>query len=315
MALYPIRRPTLGLQISSHTMTLVEVRRDWRRGGHGWHLKACRRIDLPEGVIRLSSTELNLLDVQAVTHQLKGLLEGRRRCVAVSLPDHCARIALFDFDTLPQKPAEVEAILRWRFQNDLNLAVGKSRMQYRVFRTATGAAKAEKPTVRILVAAVREEIVSQYEQLCEAAGVMPVSIGLSSLALIESCRPVMTSHPAEALFLHATDDGFTFMAFRQSCPVFLRTKALPGDQTEEILATLQYYADRGNGAASAAEQAAHHALYLVKQQTWQPPAGLGDFLPLKVITLDWDSVHVTRRVSPEPLPLCGLPALAAVLAV
>lgn len=314
MTLYPIRRPRLGVHIDPQALTVVEVGRDWHRGGYGLRLNDCRQLTLPTGLLRLSSTEPNILDMQAMTNHLVEALGRRgRRCLTLSLPDHCARIALFDFETLPQKPSEIDGLLRWRLQKDLNMPAGQTRMQYRVFRPASGAGKVENQLIRVLVAAVREDIVSQYEQLCEAVGAIPVSIGLSSLALLGWWRSLMTDHPTEALFLHATDCGFTFMAFREGCPAFLRSKGLPVEPTEEILATLHYYADRDAGRVPIQDQASP-PLYMVKEQDWEIPPDSVDLPPLKLINLGWHSVRVARRSLPEHLPFSGLPALATLLA-
>ncbi len=337
--LFPIRRPTVGLYVGSHALTVVEIGRDWRRGGKGRVLRQCRQIDLAPGLIRPSSIEANIVDLPAMTQHLKVALGNPDgRAVALSLPDHCARMALFDFETLPKKAEEVEALLRWRFQKDLNLTIGQARMQFRVFRPKGGAVKTGNSGVKVLVAAVREDIVAQYEMWCEAAGAIPMAIGLSSLAVVDMCRTMMTADRTEALFLHASETGFTFIAFRHGCPVFIRIKAMADDQagteptsetpvvdetvavsedplTQEILATLHYYADRDAGVASESEHAVH-PIYVVTDQDWQAPALLGDFLPLKVVRIDWQAVRASCavKVESQPQPVTGLSALAAILA-
>jgi len=352
MVFFPIRRPCIGLHVGPRALTLAEIGRDWRRGGRGWRLRRVQRCEVPPGLVRLSFAEKNILDVPALAGHVRGLLGNRKgHCVALSLPDECARIALFDFENLPQKPAQVDSLLRWRFQKDLSVAVGNARMPYRVFHPRPAAGQPPTKVVKVLAAAVREEIVSQYEQMCEDAGVIPAAIGLSSLALLDSCRAAMRTSSDNALFLHLTDSGFAFVAFQQGCPTFFRIKALhpdslptaggpdpaanqdaPGFSAEqlvqEVIATLYFYADRYvrtvNGSGLSASP-----LYLVKGQERLDPAvedpgkdlgarllsgSVPDSLNLNLITLDWNALSVARSRPEDPLPGSGLPALAALLA-
>lgn len=340
MRLFPIRRPALGLHIGARALTVAEVGRDWRQGGYGCRLHRVQRWQVPAGLLRMSPTEKNVLDVPGLAVYVRGLL-GRRqgRCVALSLPDHCARIALFDFETLPQKPAQVDTLLRWRFQKDLSLPVGDARMPYRVFHPKPVPGQPPVKSVRVFAAAVREEIVSQYEQMCEAAGAIPVSIGLSSLALLDAFRAAMSSSGGNALFLHFTDTGFTFAAFQQGCPVFFRLKALyaepppsPGALGErlvqEVSATLHFYGERYLGSPDRLGAAAG-PLYVVKGHEGLDPVleesgrDLAQFLlggadaeplDLNVVPLDWQALRVHCNRLAQPLPGSGMSAVATLLA-
>jgi len=355
MGLFPIRRPTVGIDISARALTLVEVSREWRKAGRGWRLRQCTRQEVSEGVLNPSATEPNIANLTIMTSHLRGLLKDHMgSCVAVSLPDQCARLALFDFETLPHKATEVEALLRFRFQKDLGIPLGDARITYRVFRPKSDANR----TVRVLVAAVRQEIVGQYEQLCEQVGVVPVAVGLSSFLLFDACTAAMTTSARDALFLHVGEQSLAFLAFQQGCPIFLRVKSLPhhvlqmpdgqvGDGgaentgsakeapiIQEILATLHYYADRYLGQPDEGGPRPC-PLYLVKaygdyrngrQDTngeddpLGPAAGevlsaaLTDQVQLKLMMLDWNVLRVSNGSTRGPLARSGLSAIAAMLA-
>ena len=353
MGLFPIRRPTVGIDISARALTLVEVSREWRKAGRGWRLRQCTRQEVSEGVLHPSATEPNIANLTILTSNLKGLLKDHAgSCVAVSLPDQCARLALFDFETLPHNQTEVEALLRFRFQKDLGIPLGDARISYRVFRP-----KELNRTVRVLVAAVRQEIVGQYEQLCEQAGVVPIAVGLSSFLLFDACTAAMTTSARDALFLHVGEQSLAFLAFQQGCPIFLRVKSLPNhvlrvpDQPadnggvqngtagqeapiiQEILATLHYYADRYLGQPDEGVQRPC-PLYLVKaygeyrngrlgldqDDPLGPEAGevlstaLADQMQLKLMMLDWNVLRVSNGSTRGPLARSGLSAIAAMLA-
>lgn len=353
MGLFPIRRPMVGLHVGAQALTLVEVGREWWRAGRGWRLRRCIRRELPAGLLKLSATEPNIVNPTLFTEILRGMFDGMEgTCMALSLPDQCARLALFDFEALPHKSTEVEALLRFRFQKDLAVPLGDTRMAYRVFRRKTE----HSQVVRVLVGAVRQDIIGQYERLCEQTGSIPMTIGLSSLLLFDACTAVMTTSVRDALFLHVSEHGLAFLAFQQGVPVFLRIKSLPviplrapeeeraaggareGDIIEspvvqELLATMHYYADRYLGRPD--EHGPRSCpLYLVKaygayQQTAresvdpQDPLGeatsrlistsLGDRLQVNLMPLDWNVLRVSNGSPGGSLARSGLSAIAAML--
>lgn len=255
MTLWPVSPPRLELNLTARTISMVPLRRDWWPGWGGRRLRRSCSWPLPKGLVRLSASERNVSDVPALVHEIRSFLDrlggrtARSRCIPVSLtlPDLCARMALFDFDTLPRKRDECETLLRWRLQQEFTLPPAGLRLGYRLCR-------ATPP--RVLVVAVRDEIAAQYEQACEEAGCVPVSIDLSSLRLFDLCRPAMLATAASSdkgarvddlFFAHLTQDCFVFIALNRGLPAFLRLKPCRPVQTnvaDELLATLQFYTDR-----------------------------------------------------------------------
>ncbi len=266
--LFPIQRPRLGLSIDARTLSVLEVQRDWRRGWRDIHVGLCGERALPAGLVNLSATELNVSDVAALAGEIRTLRGSPRNAsrvasVALSLPDLCARLALFEFEVWPNKAAECDALLRWRFQKDLGMPATGARLSFRVFPPTPGsAAEGARKTHRVLAAAIQGRIIEQYEQVCEVAGLIPVSLGVSSLRLFDLCRPVMAAapggvqrdspapgqapgtDPSEFFFLHVAQAGFSFFALQHDSPVFHRIKPLRDGHTnlaDELRATIQFY--------------------------------------------------------------------------
>lgn len=327
MALFPITRPHVGLSISHRTLCAVEVGRDWRSGWRGLRLRQCRTRELPAGLVRPSASDPNVSDVAALSDHLQTLLDGRRSLsVALSLPDLCGRIALFDFETLPAKAAEREALLRWRYQQDLNVPAAETRLAYRVFRTA------EQAVIRVLAVAIRPDILDQYERACEEAGLWPVSVGLASLRLFDLYRPAIKAagRCEELFFLHAAEDSFAFLAVRHDSPVFLRIKPVRNGTAggpvtsashlaDELVATLQFYADLHPTRTGEADPSnPSRSLFVIGDAV--PQAAMDDTtlesLKVQVIPLGWETSPISRDVrTAGSLPGSGLPALAGVLEV
>lgn len=330
MRLLPVRRPTIGVSIGSKALSLVEVSRNWRPGRTGrWlarSLHRCTEQPVPPGLIRPSSTEPNVSDSAALARELATLVDGTRKVarpasIALILPDLCARVALFEFESLPHKPAEREQLIRWRFHKELNVPAGDVRLTYRVLRgphpgLLPSGEKAASLPVRLLAVVIRRAIIEQYEQACQAAGFIPVSVNLASFGLFDLYRPVMESaikDGEECFFLHAGGDCLSFVAIRSGLPVFFRTKALRNGSAngngeavmQELLATLQFYQDSHAGRST---QTPTPLFVLGSRAAFSLPDSMG----VHMVPLGWEQAGISTDDAPASFPITGLPALAAV---
>lgn len=330
MTLFPLTRPRLGLSIGAHTLSLVEITRDWRRGWQGSGIRSCRVRELPDGLVRPSASDPNVSDVGALVEQLRALLGGRRRPwdiwpVALSLPDLCARVALFEFETWPQKRAEGEALLRWRFQKELNVPADV-RLGYRLYPSGAGSRPdGAAASFRVLAGAVSAKVLEQYERVCEETGLLPLNVNLSSLALFDLCRPALLRAtdgkgarvPHEAFFLSVLDGGYSFIALREGFPAFLRMKPQrDGITSDEIVSTIQFY-DDSQPVATPSTDAQPRPFYIVGDNGVLLDVAHSSALRLAAIPLDWDPLLSARfgsaRPDPRTLSLAALPALAGVM--
>lgn len=330
MMLLPLTRPRLGLSIGAHTLSLVEITRDWRRAWQGSGIRSCRVRELPDGLVRPSASDPNVSDVGALVEQVRAMLGGRRRPwdiwpVALSLPDLCARVALFEFEAWPQKQAEGEALLRWRFQKELNVPPD-ARLTYRIYPSGSGArANGAAAPLQVLAGVVSSKVLEQYERLCEEAGLLPLNVNLSSLALFDLCRPAMLrstdgqgpSVPHEVFFLSVTDGGYSFFALRDGSPVFLRMKPhRDGVTADEVVSTIQFY-DESQPVAAGSTAAQLRPFYFVGSADILLDVAHSSALRLAIIPLHWEPLLSARFGSARPdagtLPLAALPALAGVM--
>ncbi|MCZ6780690.1 MAG: hypothetical protein O7C73_03480 [Nitrospirae bacterium] len=334
MALFPIRHPRLGLSIDARTITLAEVRRDWRRGWTSLALRRSSERELPPGLIRPSATEPNVSDVSALAAELRALRGSRRTApgsvsAALSLPDLCARVGLLDFEHVPEKQAERDALVRWRFQKEFNTSLQDRRFAYRIFRVEEGqngrANGADVIRARVLAVAIRGEIIDQYEQACEQAGLVPVNVGLGGLRLFDLYRHTL-SPVDELFFLHLGESGFSFFALRHGCPAFLRVKPLrngtfaattssstSSSLSNEVLATLQFYTDLHprppQGSSGTSDPL--RPLYIVGNH--ELPASAAESLGITISSLSADGLPYRKSRAVGRLSFAGLPALAGVI--
>jgi hypothetical protein len=238
MNLFPINQPTWALSISEDALYLVEVKKSWRKTT----LKEVQKVALPAGVLRLSSAKPNIENMEVFVEQLRVLTKPLKKptSIALSLPDLCARTSIFDFSTFPTKKIEQIALLNWRFRQDLKLDTAQSRLSYEVYVPASlsrGSQQDNPEKVQVLGTAIRNEIIEQYERACLDLNLMPVSVSISGLDIFDlyhrSIEEILevedrrspTTYPG-AMFLFISHWGFTFFAFQDGCPKFVRTKAI-----------------------------------------------------------------------------------------
>ena len=327
MQLLPTCKPSIGLSLTAQAVTSVELAHSlWplRRR----RIRALKRHDLPTELVRLSTDENNISEVTAFARDLTTLI-GSRRCasVALSLPNQCAHIALLDFDVLPENPAECASLVRWRLEKDLQIPAADCRVAYRVFGLPAGDKHLDCPKHRMLVAAIRNNVLTQYEQACEQAGLLPVEVGIQGLQVFDLSRGTIRQDD-EWFFASFLDDQFFFVAIRQACPFLLRSKPLPkapAHRQLELMASIQYYDERC-ASMGAKPQSSPRSLYILGSDHDHPserldatigdtsPAALDmtftDFLRINVCLLKKDFLPVSWPAS-DIHWTSGLSALAS----
>jgi hypothetical protein len=228
------RRPHRAVKIGPRDVAWAEVHRDWRGRAH--YRSAV--TSLPDGMIRLSPLEPNVLnpgDLQGRIRALAGpvkrlepgkrdLLAGLPRAVTLIVPDLAVRLALLHLQDLPARHEEREALIRWRLGQDQLLSLTGAKVFFQVLPAVerlTGA----KNTVLAVVA--QETVLEQYESVCEAVGLLPQPVEVSSLSLFNLwVRALGGVHRlvADFLWVNVSDGGFTALVFHKGHLVFLRTK-------------------------------------------------------------------------------------------
>lgn len=297
MQLFPVRKPSIGLSLTAQAVTSVELSPSlWplRRR----RIRALKRHDLATELVRLSTDENNISEVTAFARDLTTLI-GSRRCasVALSLPNQCAHIALLDFDVLPKNPAECASLVRWRLEKDLQIPAADCRVAYRIFEIPAGDKLLDCSKHRMLVAAIRNNVLTQYEQACEQAGLLPVEVGIQGLQLFDLSRGKIRQDD-EWFFASFLDDQFFFVAIRQACPFLLRSKPLPkapAHRQLELMASIQYYDERC-ASMGAKPQSSPRSLYILGNDHDHPSerldATIGDASPAALDMTLTDSLRI-----------------------
>jgi len=298
MSLFPVHKPSIGLSLTAQAITAVELFPSlWplqRR-----RIRSLKRQALAADLVRLSTDENNIAEVAAFARDLTTLV-GPRRCasVALSLPNQCAHIALLDFDVFPESPTECASLIRWRLGKDLQIPAADCRIAYRVFRIPAEDARSTSSRHRMLVAAIRNDVLTQYEQACEQAGLLPVEVGIQGLHLFDLTQR-MVRQDNEWFFTSFLGDQFFFVAVRHDCPYMLRSKPLPKTSTlrhRELVASIAY-CDELCASMGATPQSLPRSVYLVGNEpsypSESPDSTIGDDVTA-ALNMAWtDPLRVT----------------------
>jgi type IV pilus assembly protein PilM len=162
-----------------------------RAGQHAAQLDVYTAKDLPEGAVAPDLTETNVLRGEALRYAIKSALEevaGRSRDVVVIIPDAAVRVALLDFETLPEKREEAEAVVRFRLKKSLPFDVEKARVSYQVQPGDSG--KELKVIAAVGLASVLDEYEAAFRDSGYAPGVLLPSM-LAALGAVDAARPTL----------------------------------------------------------------------------------------------------------------------------
>jgi type IV pilus assembly protein PilM len=196
---------------------------------------ALRHAPLPPGVLVPSPVKENVLNPAAFAEAVRGLVPpatGRgRRGAALILPDNSVRIAILDFDTLPEKEEERRPLINFRLRKTVPFDIDEAALSY--FPQAGK---------KVIVALAHSEIVAHYEAPFRAAGLHPGLVTVSSLAMLEllpnTGSLVVARHSPGVLTVIAVSEGIVTIARS------IELSEDPAEITAAIYPTLAYIEDQ-----------------------------------------------------------------------
>lgn len=219
--------------------------------GRGRALGGAASVELPEGALRLSVSEPNIVDTDAFRHALRsvveraGILGGGR--VALVLPDPVARVALLPGADVRGRGAEADELIRFRLRKAVPFEIRSARLA-----SVPVLAPGREP--QVLVGAILGSVLEEYEGSCRALGLDPGLVQLAGLVLLNSVEERRA--PADRVFINWDDGYVSIFLSRHGAPVLIRTltgadAASPANVLRETSQTVVYYRERLGGAGFA----------------------------------------------------------------
>lgn len=176
-----IRRTYVGLSLGAGQLTGVAL----QRSRPAVRLTGVRRETLA-GAMELSGKQPNVTDprrfVEALRRTLDPLASGEER-IALSLPDRIGRLYLLETETVFKSRQEGIDILKWRLKGNLPVPPQQVQLDYQILE------RREDGRQRVVVAAIAQPVLEQFEELVQSAGRQAVQIDFHSLSLYNYYHP------------------------------------------------------------------------------------------------------------------------------
>lgn len=168
---------------------------------------------LPPGALVPGVAEANILSPDAIVEAMRkvlGELEPKSRAITLVLPDTAVRVFVLDFDTLPEKAADITPVLRFRLRKMVPFDVEHAALSYQVL--VKGAS-----TVKVLATIMPGPVLSEYESAVRAAGYEPGVVlpsSLASLAGLDSLEPILAANLSGQALTTSITSGQDLHLFR-----------------------------------------------------------------------------------------------------
>ena len=232
-----VRRPTLACEIAADRVLAG------RAADTGRMVEVVSARELAPGSLVPDLMEPNLRDKSAIRHAIEGALTSvgaRSRDVIAILPDTAVRVVLLDFETLPAKRDEAEAVVRFRLKKSLPFDPANARVSYHAQSTRKG--------MQAVAAVVLNTVLEEYESAFRDAGYTPGWVMPSMLAAIGAAdaeRPTLVVKVDARTISIAILDNEQLLLSRTLENV--RGVTITGDQlAEEVYPSVVFFQDTYN---------------------------------------------------------------------
>jgi hypothetical protein len=186
--------------------------------------------ELPAGALVPSPNKPNVADDAAIRRtvvEVADLVGDGGGRLGLLIPDTSVRVALLQFETLPEGHREAESLVRWRMREFLPFAPEEARVSYQVLVH-------EPNLVEVLGLAVRGSVLAEYEATLEGINGGATLVLPASVALL----PLLPEDTAGQLLLHLCPGALTTVVAALNRVRYWRTRPIDAaegtDSCQEI---------------------------------------------------------------------------------
>ena len=191
---------------------------------------------LKPGAISVSPLHDNVLEADEVALAVRAVAppNGKRRDVAVILPDNCARVFVLDFDGFPEDPKEQAPLVRFRLKKSVPFDIEAAALSY--FPQPTAGKQ-----IDVVAVVAPDEIIARYEAPFRAVQMNPGLLTLSSLSVLR-----LVTGKELTVVAKLSSGAVTLMVLDQGLLKLYRClETFPGnDLVSDIYPTLAYAEDQ-----------------------------------------------------------------------
>jgi len=201
-----IIRPRVACEITAERVAAARI----NEGGN--NLEAATASTLPPGLLAPGMQQANIIEREKLVASVRELLTavaGRLRDICLVLPDSTTRVMLLDFDPLPDKREDADAVVRFRLKKSVPFDVDQSIVSFE--RQGGGS------QIRVVAAVTPRSVLDEYESLVREAGYNPGTVlpsMLASLGLVDASRPTMVIKVEQGTTTFAIVDQDQLLLYR-----------------------------------------------------------------------------------------------------
>jgi type IV pilus assembly protein PilM len=229
-----ISRPRVACEISADRIVAA------RAAEGGANLEAAVVAALPPGLLTPGLLQPNIPERAQAVPVLRDSLaavSARSRDICLIIPDATTRVMLLDFETLPEKHQDADAVVRFRLKKSLPFDVEHAAVSFDRQGTAT--------PVRVVAAVTPRSVLDEYESLVREAGynagaVLPSMV--AALGLADASHPTMiikVEHGTTTFAIVDQDQLLLYRALENA------GSAVTGESlVDDVNTSLVYFEDR-----------------------------------------------------------------------
>ncbi|MGA9354737.1 MAG: hypothetical protein WBV46_13680 [Terriglobales bacterium] len=231
------RRPMLACEIAADRVLAG------RAADRGRMVEVSSARELAPGTVVPDLMEANLRDGSALRQAIEsalGSLGARSRDVIAILPDTAVRVVLLDFEALPAKKEEAEAVVRFRLKKSLPFDPEEAKISYHLQSTSKGS--------QVIAAVALKKVLEEYEAAFRDSGYSPGVVMPSMLAALGAAD---AERPTLVIKVDARTIGIAILD--QDHLLLIRTLentrgvTITGDQlAEEVYPSVVFFQDTYN---------------------------------------------------------------------
>jgi Tfp pilus assembly PilM family ATPase len=293
----------IGLDISTAIIKAVRIERNKRV----WRLLENHLLPLPEGVIKPSFKNDNILDVGRFAETVQLLvrnLEVKTATVGLSLPSEIVKTLIQGYEKLPDSRAEVEKFIGWSMERSFHFPVQSAKIGYQSIGQDPAGLN------QLLVTVAMRSVVAQYETLLQRLGLDTRVVRPAGINLFNFFCPRLPRSGTHA-FLGLFENYFNFLVFQDTQLTFFHgVKRGFADLQffQDVDMTLQHYVETNPGKKirrlSVGSQVGYHK---------ELREVLGNLIDVQVDILQEAQLIASDFRVDEPLEQLKLSALASAI--
>jgi len=227
-------RPRVACEISAERVVSA------RAAGGALSLEAVSSQNLVGGAVTpgLQHANVALRDpLVTALRQSVAAVAGRSRDITLVIPDASTRLLLLDFEALPEKKEDADAVVRFRLKKSLPFDMDSAAVSFDRYTADNG--------VRVVVAVTPRSVLEEYESVVRDAGYNPGAVlpsMVAALGVVDASRPTMVIKVEPGTTTFAIVDQNQLLLYRS---LEYGGAAVTGESlVDDVNTSLVYFEDR-----------------------------------------------------------------------